>query len=580
MMSRLYLSNLLHSVHREDLEDEFSKYGALKDVWVSQNYPGFVRFAYVEYEDETNANDAVSNMNDAEYFGSRIKVEIMMSTLCVRNLSDSVRREDLEDEFSKYGALKNVWVSQILRFAFVEYEDETNANDAVSNMNDAEYFGSRIKVMVFCLSRFKGTQSTQQKSKAELLEELRQEKEAREKLEASMKRIIECLNLELSCSICSEVFVKIMMSGLCVRNLSDSVRREDLEDEFSKYGALKNVWVSQTHTRYAFVDYEDETNANDAVSNMNDAEYFGSRIKVKIMMSRLYVSNLLDSVRREDLEDEFSKYGALKNVYVSQTHTRYAFVDYEDETNANDAVSNMNDAEYFGSRIKVEVPPSCLSRFKGTQSTQQKSKAELLEELRQEKEAREKLEASMKRIIECLYLELSCSICSEVFVKPVKLPCLHTFCQTCILQWERNQRDCPMCRAKYTTVGRADSLLVCCIEKLIESTYTQDEKLKRAELVAARVELEKQFLPSTSDSGQTRGSRGRNSGQRGRGIPAIQPAHIRVGTMPTTIVQPASPHQVLRLTRMPGQHSGAVATNGRVITVRTTRGGQRPPWRF
>ncbi|KAK2725137.1 E3 ubiquitin-protein ligase rnf8-A-like isoform X2 [Artemia franciscana] len=215
-----------------------------------------------------------------------------------------------------------------------------------------------------------------------------------------------------------------------------------------------------------------------------------------------------------------------------------------------------------------------------TQSTQQKSKAELLEELRQEKEAREKLEASMKRHIECLDSELSCSICSEVFVKPVKLPCLHTFCQTCILQWERNQRDCPMCRAKYTTVGRADSLLVCCIEKLIESTYTQDEKLKRAELVAARVELEKQLLPSTSDSGQTRGSRGRNSGQRGRGIPAIQPAHIRVGTMPTTIVQPASPHQVLRLTRMPGQHSWAVATNGRVITVRTTRGGQRPPWRF
>ena len=44
-----------------------------------------------------------------------------------------------------------------------------------------------------------------------------------------------------------------------------------------------------------------------------------------------------------------------------------------------------------------------------------------------------------------------------------------------------------MCRAKYTTVGRADSLLVCLIEKLIESTHTQDEKLKRAELVAARV---------------------------------------------------------------------------------------------
>jgi len=77
-----------------------------------------------------------------------------MSRLYVSNLLDSVRREDLEDEFSKYGALKNVWVSHYYHFAYVEYEDETNANDAVSNMNDAEYFGSRIKVEVSCLSRF------------------------------------------------------------------------------------------------------------------------------------------------------------------------------------------------------------------------------------------------------------------------------------------------------------------------------------------------------------------------------------------------------------------------------------------
>jgi RNA recognition motif-containing protein len=72
-------------------------------------------------------------------------------------------------------------------------------------------------------------------------------------------------------------------------------------------------------------------------------------------MSRLYVGNLIDSVRREDLEDEFSKYGTLKNVWVAQNPPGFAFVEYEDEANANDAVSNMNDAEYFGSRIKVEV---------------------------------------------------------------------------------------------------------------------------------------------------------------------------------------------------------------------------------
>jgi len=45
----------------------------LKDVWVAQNYPFF---AFVEYEDEDDAQDAISYMDGKEYFGSRIKVEV------------------------------------------------------------------------------------------------------------------------------------------------------------------------------------------------------------------------------------------------------------------------------------------------------------------------------------------------------------------------------------------------------------------------------------------------------------------------------------------------------------------------
>ncbi|KAK2721945.1 hypothetical protein QYM36_002494 [Artemia franciscana] len=74
---------------------------------------------------------------------------------------------------------------------------------------------------------------------------------------------------------------------------------------------------------------------------------------------------------------------------------------------------------------------------------------------------------------------LSCSICSEVLIKPVKLPCMHRFCKTCIFQREWNQKDCPICRAKYETVSLEDTLLVGCIEELIGSTYTNNEKKKK-----------------------------------------------------------------------------------------------------
>lgn len=47
--------------------------------------------------------------------------------------------------------------------------------------------------------------------------------------------------------------------------------------------------------------------------------------------------------------------------------------------------------------------------------------------------------------------ELTCSICTELFVKATTLNCSHTFCNHCILQWRRSHQDCPMCRKKITT---------------------------------------------------------------------------------------------------------------------------------
>ncbi|KAK9832961.1 hypothetical protein WJX74_002988 [Apatococcus lobatus] len=56
MAGRVYVGNLALSVTERDLEDEFSKYGYLRSVWVARKPPGF---AFIEFEDMRDAEDAV-----------------------------------------------------------------------------------------------------------------------------------------------------------------------------------------------------------------------------------------------------------------------------------------------------------------------------------------------------------------------------------------------------------------------------------------------------------------------------------------------------------------------------------------
>ena len=50
-----------------------------------------------------------------------------------------------------------------------------------------------------------------------------------------------------------------------VGNLGTNTARGDLEASFSKYGQLKNVWVARNPPGFAFVEFEDPRDAEDAV---------------------------------------------------------------------------------------------------------------------------------------------------------------------------------------------------------------------------------------------------------------------------------------------------------------------------
>lgn len=44
--------------------------------------------------------------------------------------------------------------------------------------------------------------------------------------------------------------------------------------------------------------------------------------------------------------------------------------------------------------------------------------------------------------------DLTCSVCTELFIEAVTLGCSHTFCKFCIEQWRKNADLCPICRTK------------------------------------------------------------------------------------------------------------------------------------
>ncbi|XP_076062434.1 RNA-binding protein 1-like [Oratosquilla oratoria] len=83
---KVYVGNLGNNAARNELEAAFIKYGPVRNVWVARNPPGF---AFVEFEDPRDAEDAVKCLDGARICGARVRVE--MSTGKSRRNSSSRR---------------------------------------------------------------------------------------------------------------------------------------------------------------------------------------------------------------------------------------------------------------------------------------------------------------------------------------------------------------------------------------------------------------------------------------------------------------------------------------------------------
>ena len=82
--------------------------------------------------------------------------------------------------------------------------------------------------------------------------------------------------------------------------------------------------------------------------------------------------------------------------------------------------------------------------------------------------------------------QLTCSICSELFVRAMTTNCMHTFCNHCIMTWMKKSKEplCPVCRARVVSMTR--SLVIDnFIERMVENLPLASRH-RRSKLVKER----------------------------------------------------------------------------------------------
>jgi len=89
-----------------------------------------------------------------------------------------------------------------------------------------------------------------------------------------------------------------MPNKLFIGNLSDSVSKRELEDEFGRFGRLQDVWISRRPSGFAFVEFLLSRDASDCVQALDGRHVLGSRIRVEFAKTESLVQQSQGQAKR------------------------------------------------------------------------------------------------------------------------------------------------------------------------------------------------------------------------------------------------------------------------------------------
>ncbi|KAL7693248.1 putative RNA recognition motif domain, nucleotide-binding alpha-beta plait domain superfamily [Plasmopara halstedii] len=178
MGTRVYVGGLPRDATSREIQDGFSRYGHVSNIWVARNPPGF---AFVDFEDPRDADDAIRSMDGRDFLGGRIRVELARGG----SRRDGPGRRGDDDRFSRGGGDRfergrnppqrtdyRVRVTDLPRdvdwrnvkdflrtggevtycnietdgSAIAEFQTKDDMEDAIKKLDDTEFRGSYVRV--------------------------------------------------------------------------------------------------------------------------------------------------------------------------------------------------------------------------------------------------------------------------------------------------------------------------------------------------------------------------------------------------------------------------------------------------
>ncbi|KAJ8928204.1 hypothetical protein NQ314_019267 [Rhamnusium bicolor] len=191
MGTRVFVGGLTYKIRERDLEKFFRKYGRIKEVSMKNGY------AFVEFDDHRDADDAVYEMNGKELMGDRVTVERARGTprgsdqwrgrdggggggggggrsygpprnrndgsrgrdkygpptrteyrVIIENLSSRCSWQDLKDYMRKAGEVTYADAhKQAPNEGVVEFASYNDMKNAIEKLDDTEINGRRIRIV-------------------------------------------------------------------------------------------------------------------------------------------------------------------------------------------------------------------------------------------------------------------------------------------------------------------------------------------------------------------------------------------------------------------------------------------------
>ncbi|XP_067831710.1 RNA-binding protein 4B-like [Heptranchias perlo] len=150
-----------------------------------------------------------------------------------------------------------------------------------------------------------------------------------------------------------------------VGNISSDATADELRTLFEYYGTVRECDIIR---HYGFVHMDSAEEANQAIAALNQYELHGQKLNVAesrarpAAVTKVYVGNLAPGCTNQELRAKFEEHGRVVECDIVKD---YAFVHMEREEDAIEAIANLDEKEFNGNRIRVQLSRSTYGKSGG-----------------------------------------------------------------------------------------------------------------------------------------------------------------------------------------------------------------------